>query len=221
MAEILEVGYVPLILEAAGPPSFPLIRRIIFGYDEVIHSLVFEFVDGQRRGLCLDEKNEPLSVMDESNIVQRIGADWIDIEYGDYIVAISGFNSNRNNFLCHSVTLQFKSGLEVTIKSNVKAWRGEPFFFNVPQSKLVTNLVFLTNGTMPAVGVNTTSIHLPMMKENILLLPKPYRERIIKLFMIFNRFCLPDVGKGKYHKLLPSEIGWNIISYICAYHLPE
>ena len=221
MTEILEVGYAPQILEAIGPPSFPLLKRIIYGSDEVIHSLIFEFVNGERRGLSLDEKNEPVSVMDDSNIFQRIGTDWIDIEYGDYIVAISGFNSNRSNFLCHSVTLQFKSGSEVTIKSNKKMWRGEPFFFNVPPSKLVTNLVFLTNGTMPAVGVNTTSIHLPIEKENMPLLPNTYRERVIKLFMIFNRLWLPNETEDVHNNLLPFELGWEIVGYICAYNLSD
>ena len=36
--------------------------------------------------------------MDNSNIFQRIGIDWIGIEYGDYIVGICGINSNQNNY---------------------------------------------------------------------------------------------------------------------------
>ena len=221
MDEILEASYTPEILEAIEPPEFPLIRRIIGGFDNVIHSLVFEFVNGERRGLCLDERNEPLRVMDDSNITRRIGENWIDINYGDYIVAISGFDLNQNKFLCHSVTLQFKSGFEVTFESKKQAWRGDSFHYKVPPTKLVTNLVFLTNGTMPAIGVNTTSIHLPIRKEYVSLLPDQHRGRIIKLFMTFNRFLLEDDDIKKSFNLLPYEVGWKIISYVCGYDLHE
>ena len=86
MSQILEIGQVPTILEALGPPAFPLLKRVIAGFDEAIHSLVFEFINGERRGLCLDENNEPLSVMNDANISNRIRGDWININYGDYII---------------------------------------------------------------------------------------------------------------------------------------
>mmetsp|Transcript_23631 Transcript_23631/g.29780 ORF Transcript_23631/g.29780 Transcript_23631/m.29780 type:complete len:212 (+) Transcript_23631:51-686(+) len=207
MSEILEVGHTQ-ILEAIGPPTFPLLKRVICGCDDAIHSLVFEFINGERRGLCLDEHNEPLSIMDDSNIDRRIGADWVDIIYGDYIVAIEGYNLNANEFLCHSVTLQFKSGFKVTYQSKKQAWRGDPFNYHVPPTKLVTNLVFLTNGTMPAIGVNTTSIHLAITRENVSLLPSQHRQLIIKLFIIFNKYSVAD-----------QEVCWNILSYICGHHL--
>lgn len=218
---LFDVGDGPTILEAIGPPSFPLLKRIAGGYDEVVHSLVFEFVDGERRGLCLDEKNEPLSVMDDANIARRIRSDWANVEYGDYIIAVSGFNSNRNEFLCHSVTLLFKSGSKITYQSNKVSSKGDRFHITLPPTKLLTNLVFLTNGTMPAVGVKTTSIHLPITKEYISLLPKMYRQRIIKLFMTLNRILL-KVGENKeIYNSITYDIYWSIISYICGYHLEE
>jgi hypothetical protein len=221
MAEILEMDDTPEIIEADEPPVFPLLKRVIGGFDEVIHSLVFEFVNGERRGLCLDEKNETLSVMDDSNIHRRAGTDWIDIEYGDYIVAINGFNLKQQEFLCHSVTLSFKSGFKVTFQSKNEDWRGEQFKYDVPSTKLVTNLLFFSNGTLPAIGVNTTSIHLPIVKENITLLPQQHKQRVIKLFMIFNRILFGDENNEETLSLLPFEIGWNIISYICGYQLFE
>ena len=218
MSEIL-LGHTPEILEAIGPPKLPLLKRIICGCDDVIHSLVFEFVNGERRGLCLDEHNEPLSLMDDSNIDRRIGANWVDIAYGDYIIAINGHNLNLNKFLCHSVTLQFKSGFEVTYRSKNKGWQGDRFNYDVLPTNLVTNLVFLTNGTMPAIGVKTTSIHLAITPENVSLLPTQHRQQIIKLFMIFNKHLLLDRDNGESSNAISSHVGWIIISYICGYHL--
>lgn len=222
MSEILDVVSIPETLEALGPPKVPLLKRIIAGSnDEVIHSLVFEFVSGERRGLCLDENNEPLSVLDDANIQSRIGSDWTSIEYGDYIVEISGFNLDRDEFLCHSVTLQFKSGNEVPFISTNKATKGTPFNYTVPKSSLVTNLVFLF-GSMHAIGVKTTSVHLPLMKENMALLPKAYKRSIMHLFLIFKRFLVVDnQNEPSSNLLLPYEIGWKIISFLCGYHLHD
>ena len=145
MSEILQIVHTPHILEAIGPPANPLLKRIIAGYnDEVIHSLIFEFANGERRGLCLDDKNDPLSIMDDSNIIARVGTAWINIDHGDYIVQVEGFNSNINKFLCHSVSLQFNSGFNVSFQSRKEDCNGGNFIYTVPPDKLITNLVFLT-----------------------------------------------------------------------------
>ena len=219
MSEKLDESSVPDTIEALGPPKVPLLKRVIAGCDEAIHSLVFEFIGGERRGFCLDENNEPLSLMDDTNIQSRIGADWIDIQYGDYIVGISGYNLNREEFLCHSVTLKFQSGNEVLFSSTNKALKGIAFSYIVPRTSLVTNLVFLF-GKIHIIGVKTTTIHLPLMKENLSLLPKEYKISILNLFLIFKRFLVVEsYNDQSVNLLLPYEVGWKIISFLCGYHI--
>ncbi len=207
---------VPETLEALGPPTIPLLKRVIAGSDDnVIHSFIFEFVNGERRGFCLDENNEPLSILDDANIEGRVGNNWIDIKCGDYIVGINGFNLNGGQFLCHSVTLLLKSGNQVPFTSTKKTFKGTPFTYTVPRG-LVTNLVFLF-GNLHAIGIKTTSIHLPLTKENIKLLPKEHKQSILTLFLIFKRVLVVDNHCHNVNLMLPYEVGWKIIGYISGY----
>ena len=205
-----------LFIEAIGPPKLPLLKRINAGYENAIHCLVFEFLDDSRRGFCLSVDNEPLSLTDE-NIASR-GGDWVDIrhgKHGDFIRCVKGANLKHPRFLCHNITIIFASGQEVSFHPPDQTLKGENFSFDIAETKLVTNLLFLSNGSLSAIGVVTTSMHLPIHLSSVHLLPEKCRKQLLVVLM-----CLSKMGTAEDDaSSLPIEVRWRILSFLNGYQL--
>mmetsp|Transcript_18327 Transcript_18327/g.26758 ORF Transcript_18327/g.26758 Transcript_18327/m.26758 type:complete len:236 (+) Transcript_18327:203-910(+) len=195
------------IIEALGPPELPLLRRINVGIDQAIRSLVFEFVDGSRRGLCLNNNNEPLVGLSDENI-SNVGGDWVDIDYGDFIISVSGNHLNQGRFLCHSILLSFRSGRVLSFESHHKHWSGESFHFEIADTKLVTNLVFVANGMLQGIGVITTTMHLPISIDSVSQLPRQIQNRLRLILMAFNMT-----------NTLPLAVSWRILSFLNGFQI--
>lgn len=198
-----------VIIESLGPPELPLLRRVNVSVGRALHSFVLEFVDGSRRGLCLNNNSEPLADLSDENI-SNAGGEWVDIDYGDFIISISGNHSNQDRFLCHSVLLSFKSGRVLSFESRSKAWMGESFHFEIADTQLVTNLVFVANGMLQGIGVVTTTMHLPISTCNISQLPRKIQDRLRLILMVFNRI-----------DAFPTEMLWRILSFLNGFQIVD
>ncbi len=186
------------IVEAIGPPDLPLLHRINIGVSNAIHSVVFEFIDESRRGLCVNQYNEPIDLTDAN--IKSSGGEWVGIEKGDYIQHVSGYNFNQGNFLCHSIYFGLKSGGTLRFESSNKNLRGGYFHFDIEERSLVCNLIFLTNGTLPSIGIVRTSLHLPVLPRHASLLPTHLRKRLSDMLVILSKL------KGLS---IPLEVRWR------------
>ncbi len=186
------------IVEAIGPPDLPLLHRINVGVSNAIHCVVFEFIDESRRGLCVDQYNEPIDLTD-ANIKSR-GGEWMYIEEGDYIQHISGYNFNQGNFLCHSIYFGLKSGSTLQFESKNKNLRGNYFHFVIEEKSLLCNLIFLTNGTLPSIGIVRTTLHLPVLPRHASLLPVHLRKRLSDMLLILSKL---------ERLFVPVEVRWR------------
>lgn len=203
------------IIEAIGPPQLPVLKRINVGIGESsIHCLVLEFVDGSRRGLCLCSNNEPMPLIEEN--IRKRGGNWVDIERGDYITCVSGYNLNSGRFLCHSIRLGMKYGSDVSFEVNSKEYRGGAFHFNIDKTSLVCNLIFLTNGTLASLGIVRTSLHLPVLPRYADLLPESYKKCLSDTLFFLS---IVRVSNGNTLLAMPLEVRWRIVSFINGFGL--
>ena len=204
-----------MIIEAIRPPPLPLLKRINVGIGvSSIHCLVLEFVDGSRRGLCLCSNNEPMPLIEEN--MRYRGGKWVDIERGNYITCVSGYHSNRGSFLCHSIYLGMRFGSDLIFEVNLKESRGGAFHFNIDETSLVCNLIFLTNGTLASLGVFRTSLHLSLLPRHANLLPEIYEEHLTNILFLLS---IIRVSNDNSLLAMPLEVRWRIVSFISGFEL--
>jgi hypothetical protein len=186
-----------------------------------LHGLVFEFVDHTRAGYIIGAQGQVLTPLLESTFRLRGGesAPWEDVDPGDYIVEISGFDLSRfQEFLCHSITLKFASGKTINFQPENNEWRGEPFQFRNTSEYQLPFMPVFRNGRCRGMASLHTSIHRPLTLCSASFYP--HREELFHLFKMFNRLDLQHLEKP-----LGPDMWWLIVGMlhsqdICPYHPP-
>jgi len=187
-----------------------LIRRVTACIGQAIHGLVFEFCDNTRVGCVLDGFARTRLELSDDNIRKRLGVEWQNVDYGDYIVRIEGLELHNTSllWLCHTLELIFFSGKTIRFEAGFKR-HGESFEYPVPQPCLVYRVAFRHEQTQDVRGL-ITSIHLPISPVNMTHLPLQ-NKRAIEAVLAALRSSV---------NALSDDLWWHILGWISAWEVP-
>lgn len=151
----------PYLIHAANEPSNPerlLIRRMRACVGWAIHGIIIDLVSGDRIGYC----HRLASLSDENGIKRRHGTPWVDVEFGDHVVGLSGFNlQGAGAYLCHSLNFHLASGRTISFAATHEPWKGFPFQWHVPEHTLFHYPSF-RGGCCNGLSAVQTTMHLPV-----------------------------------------------------------
>ena len=139
-------------------PELLLLKRVKACIGWAVHGIVMEFIDGSTRAGFVN--NAP-SLYDDNHIRKRHGTNWVDIEEGDYVKAVSGFQLSRRCFLCHTLRLEMASGKIIEFASTHDPWKGEAFRHELPEAALLHYISFRA-GKCIGVTAAESHLHLPL-----------------------------------------------------------
>mmetsp|Transcript_4118 Transcript_4118/g.4673 ORF Transcript_4118/g.4673 Transcript_4118/m.4673 type:complete len:219 (-) Transcript_4118:1450-2106(-) len=194
------------------------LRRIIFGKGWAVHSIIFEFCNGTRRGLNLSNSGRELSLTDPAALRERANSRTVDIAYGDYIVQIRGHYIRATTpYIVHSITFEMKSGQNISVESNYETWKGDEFTVNIPEMTLVVDVNDLgrRNGIHPDPSINVvqSSLFQLISIQSVGFLPPRVRTILRQQFDI-----MLNVNEG-----MNEDVCWRIFSFFrgCDFLRPE
>lgn len=194
------------------------LRRVIAGVGWAVHALVFEFADGSRVGRLLHNNGLEMDLGDES-ISTRCWVRWQDVQKGDYIVRVSGNGTVNPTYLCHSITLDFASGREITFRSTHTPWRsGDMFSFHVPQPGLLRKVRFQW-GQCTGIDHIETTAHLPIMKNaaNLRQLPAHVKEQLQFILWVVREIDAERIKDGM--RPVGSDIWWRALGFLTGFDI--
>jgi hypothetical protein len=201
-----------------GPPQaeLMLLKRIRACIGWAVHGLVFEFLDGTRVGYVSDV----VSINDDEGIERRRPTEWIDIEPGDYVRAVHGFNLSRSCFLCHSIHFEMASGRTISFESKHEPWKGGAFKYNIPENSLLQYVSCREGRCIGITGVET-QMHLSIHSgQRVQTLPEPCRDNYQFLQLISHRLDGNLMEDG--HRPLGRDLWGTIIGeFLACYDLQD
>jgi hypothetical protein len=196
-------------------PERLFVRRVTACVGWAVHGVVFEFVDGTRRGVVLTNGGSTLG-LDNLSIETR-GGRWVDVEPWDTIQRVSGHQlRNARPYLCHSLTIDFASGRSASFHSHHEPWKGEAFSYDMPDLCLPYMLRFGTSGKCIRVVGLQSSIHWPLSPEMKQYLPVDHQNMLLFLCMVARRF-----DKDRRENQLGKDVWWKILSHLKGHNLME
>jgi len=213
----------PGVEQVIASPNFDakrlFIKRVTACIGWAVHGIVFELYDNTRVGCILDGFAETRLDLTDENIQKRRGAEWHNVDYGDYIVAIHGNQLHNTTLLwfCHSVVLEFRSGKTICLEASHEPWRGEPFAYQVPQPCLVYRVAFRHEQTQDMRGL-VTSIHLALSLANMVHLPLENKRTVEAILGVLQDVDVTRESQG--FKALSDDLWWNILGWIRAWEMP-
>lgn len=116
------------------------VRRIGCGIGYVIHGFVFEFDDGSRAGLFLEDNQEVMDIHDDKALQKR-KLRWQEVEPGDFIVKVSGKHC-RMGYLAGSVTFHTHAGHSIEFCGKRQNKFTKDYCFHATQGHFVCNVRF-------------------------------------------------------------------------------
>lgn len=137
-----------------------LIARVSAVEAWAINGLVFEFFDGHREGILLDEKATACDLIDRE--ISRRDGEWITVRQpGGYITEVAGFQVEKSfatpQYLCHSLSLKFASGQVISFGTGPAEWKGNLFSVEVPTDSFYMNKLKFEDGQCIGLeGLQTT-----------------------------------------------------------------
>jgi hypothetical protein len=184
-----------------------------------VHGVIFEFEDGSRSGVLMENNTEIVPLLDDQTIMSR-GSKWISVvKPGDYIVGVSGYQLIRSatRYLCHTLNLQFASGQSMSFASRHRPWQGDEFSYTMPSQSLflVNKLIFDTVQGCRGFDGSVTSVHLCVDRSTVVYLPRPCKNTLQLLLLIANRIDSDRIAEGE--KAISGDIWWSILSYLEGY----
>lgn len=213
----------PGIENVIASPSFDakrlFLKRVTACIGWAVHGIVFEFADNTRVGCILDGFAEVRLDLTDENIQKRLGVEWQNVDYGDYIVGIHGNRLHNTSLLwmCHTVVLEFRSGKTIRFEARQEPWRGQPFAYQVPQPSLVYRITFRHEQRQDMRGLITT-IHLPLTVANMEHLPLQNKRALERLLGVLREIDTSRESNGR--KALSDDLWWNILGWIRAWEMP-
>lgn len=200
-----------------------LLQRFTVCYWDAIHGVVFEFRDGRRAGILLNNDGNSMDLRNNLIIARGGGGNdrvnvrnkWVNVAPGDYIVKVSGNHLvNVHDFLCHKLVFEFASGNIFSFTADNENLSGRPFSYEVEQPFLVTGLDFCrgTHDDRRAtlhhlLGIRTW-VHLPVVRANAPHFPGYIKNGINFLLLTARR-----------RAELPAEISENILEFLQGYDI--
>jgi hypothetical protein len=160
--------------------EFFQIKRIMACIGWAVHGLILELVDGTTRTGYV---NGVSSIYDEEGVKRRHPTLWVDIEEGDYVVAISGYDLARNCFMCHSLTFEMASGRTIEFASKHEPWRGEPFRFELPEAALLHHISF-SEGKCVGLSAAESHSHMPITAGRVMTHLSPAHQKTFQTIQL-------------------------------------
>lgn len=212
------LGRNSVYLHRYGPPQaeLMLLKRVRACIGWAIHGLIFEFLDGTRVGYVSDV----CSIDDNRGIERRRPTEWIDVEPGDYVRAVHGFNLSRSCFLCHSIHFEMASGRTISFESQHEPWKGSAFKYSLPENSLLQYVSCREGRCIGITGVETP-MHLPVASaKRVQTLPEPCRESYQFFQLIAHRLDSNLEKEGS--RPLGRDLWGKIIGeYLACYDLQD
>jgi hypothetical protein len=193
-------------------PELLLLKRVKACIGWAVHGVVFEFLDGTRAGYVVDVT----SITDDEAIERRRCTDWVDINMGDYVKTVRGYNLSRGCFLCHTIELDLASGRTISFASQHEPWKGEPFQFNLPENALLHHVSF-REGKCVGVTAAETVMHLPIKSpQRVRRLGEAYQDNFRLLQLTAQRIDRDRVDEGE--RPLGRDLWQTILCEFLACH---
>jgi hypothetical protein len=189
--------------------KYPL-TRVTACVGWAVHGFVLEFANGYRTGRLLSNNQREMGLGDASITSRRIpnnsSNNWVDIDPGDEIISVSGFNLVLRHYLCHSIILHLRSGKCIRFSSRFDGWRGTEFCFEVPvRQQGVLQAVQFDRGRVLGLDFVSTTLHLPIRKELVPTYPTELQWLMRKLLAEEAPGGIPeDVW---YTRIFPTLVG--------------
>lgn len=212
-------------MSASGPSPLPrhakeiFISRVCICGGWATHGFIVELQDGTRRGILLQNNGDTMPIWNSQHIISR-GGSWVDLRVpGDYLVRVSGNHLRPESpYLCHTLRLEFASGQVIQFASQHSPWRGEEFQFNLGQDHLLyVNELRFRGGRCTGFSGVSTSLHLPLSKQNAAYLQRIYKKQLLLIMEIAQRQENDRSAAGE--KALGSDAWWKVLSFLKGYEL--
>jgi len=189
-------------------PQIPLIKCIHLGKGWAVHSIVFEFVNGERRGFCLENNCTATSLYDDDAINRRAPHTEV-VNYGEYIVQIHGnYLQDATNYLCHTVIFTMSSGRQISFALHHLQWMGDPFTIDIPKTMMVTNVNIRARNLSGSIHVVQNSLCLPLSPNHAQLLPLAVKRYLLRHVLLLHQI----------NDNVNMDVCWSILSFLCGYH---
>ena len=202
-------------------PNAVLLKRVCACWGWAIHGLVFEYWDGRRTGLLLNNDGIVMG-LEDAHIARRSDREsWQDVEYGDCITAFEGhLLSGAEPYICYDITLRMASGKALSFSANHLAWRGEEFRINVQPGWL-------------QYGVTTFDRHTSQKPTHPLF--KCIRSSLCQRWSLTDHKWLPEAARRQVRLVLlvaqrlnatrqlclPVELWLFVLSHLKGYELTD
>jgi hypothetical protein len=209
--------------------NYPL-KRVTACVGWAVHGLVLEFANGCRTGRVLANNQREMGLSDAAITSRRVvttihnnnnkknGEDtnsscWIDIDPGDEIIRVTGFNLVHQRYLCHSIVFHLRSGKCIRFFGHLEGWRGTEFRFDVPLPQPgVLREVQFGRGRVLGLDFVETTLHLPIRKELVPTYPTELQWFIRKLVVGEETSSIPeDVW---FSRIFPKILGAELMGKI-------
>ena len=198
---------IQLTVDRDTAPPVPLLKCIRAGVGWAVHAIVLEFVDGTRKGLCLTNEGRRLPLHDAYAIQSRSNLTE-PVDYGDYIVQISGQYTSNHTYICHSITFSMDSGKNISFVARHVPWTGRPFQMDIPRPMMVVDLTVLFENL--TISVTQNSLCMPLSSsDNAQFLPPVVKKSLMECILLLNRV----------HSGMTTDICWEILSFLNGYNL--
>lgn len=185
----------------------PLLKCIHCGVGWAVHAIILEFVDGTRKGLCLANSGRRLPLNDDYKIKNRINVTE-EVDYGDYIIQISGQHTINHAYFCHSITFTMHSGKNISFASTHTPWSSRSFHTDIPKMMMVVNVDSIFREI--TISVVQNSLCMPLSSpDNAKFLPRVLKRSLMKYILLLNLV----------HSGMRMVYCWEILSYLNGYDI--
>uniref|UniRef100_A0A7S2HB85 Uncharacterized protein n=1 Tax=Helicotheca tamesis TaxID=374047 RepID=A0A7S2HB85_9STRA len=192
------------------------LRRVLVGLGWAVYGLILEFEDGTRESQVLSYDDEEDQTLDDESILIKDGAEWIDIDHGDYVVQVKGENFGQWAYLCTDLILVLASGREIGFKSPCCSKEVIDFCYDVEQPGLLRNIHF-AGGECEGIDVIKTNLHLPITRSIAPALPEPERKQVEHILLASCRIDADRVSDES--SAIGSDVWWNVLGMLRGYDL--
>merc|ERR1712167_317156 len=90
----------------------PRIRRFAGGAGWVLHGFCFEFANGSRTGICLEDDKSPMDINSDISSdlhLRRRNMRWVELSEDEIIVEVSG-HASLFGYVCFDIVLHTSRG---------------------------------------------------------------------------------------------------------------
>jgi hypothetical protein len=134
------------------------------------------------------------------------GGRWYNVDEGDYITNVSGYSTSNRSYICYSLRIEFANGTRpIDVVAEQPSWKGDKFTLILRTTELITGLRQLTRGH-PGLQTVRTSIHLPLDRTVVELLPRECQKQY-------------HLIRSEFNEHLAEDLQMKILGYLTGYDL--